>query len=626
MNEASVIDRPYLGKVNQKQIKYLLLLVVLVALVPIFTKDIFYLHLGSLIFLSAANAVGWNLIARSGQFSFGTAGFWAIGAYTSALLTTRLGLPFFLGFALGGLLSGIVSVSLGTVFVRASGIFFTLLTFVAAESIRLFTINFPSVTFGIDGVPGIQPPSIPVIGLSITSKAGFYWLNFFFALLVVIFCTTVNRSFWGRILEAVRDNPLLAECTGIHTRWYKILAFGIGCTIAGFSGSLFAHFLTYISPSTFTFWRSIDMVLMNVLGGINSIAGPIIGAFIVSPLPEFLRGFVAYQVALYGLILVVVVRFVPGGIVSLFQFLKVLHKPTNDRRQIKQELMPVSDQDETRDQFSADTWSQLGRTEIQKKSFQGNEALQVNNITKNFGGLAAVNDVSFIVKQGEILGIIGPNGAGKTTLFNLLSGVFRPDKGRVLLGEENITGLSPHTVSRHGLVRTFQATTCYTGATVWENVLRGYNSRLGVSFWGSLIMTRKRMKNYIETCRRVDLLLNLLGLNLVSGELPSGLPYGQQRQLQLAIALATEPEIILLDEPISGMNPTEIANMAEIIKRVRDLGITVVVVEHNMNFVMNLCERIVVLDHGMKIAEGTPEEIRCNPVVIEAYLGAEDAT
>ena len=252
--------------------------------------------------------------------------------------------------------------------------------------------------------------------------------------------------------------------------------------------------------------------------------------------------------------------------------------------------------------------------------------LEIENLVKRFGGLTAVDRVSISIKEGQIHSLIGPNGAGKTTVFNLLSGVFRPDKGTVLLAEENITGLSPHTISRHGLARTFQATTCYTVATVWENVLRGYNSRLGVSFWGSLIMTKERRKNYLETCRKVDLLLNLLGLDLVSGELPSGLPYGQQRQLQLAIALATEPEIILLDEPISGMNPTEIANMAEIIKRVRDLGITVVVVEHNMNFVMNLCERIVVLDHGMKIAEGTPEEIRANPVVIEAYLGAEDAT
>jgi len=245
-------------------------------------------------------------------------------------------------------------------------------------------------------------------------------------------------------------------------------------------------------------------------------------------------------------------------------------------------------------------------------------------LTKRFGGLAAVSDVTFTVKKNEILGIIGPNGAGKTTLYNLMTGVIKKDKGSVVLNGEDISSFASHQILRRGLSRTFQAVVLYPEVTVWENILRGTRFMTGMSFWRGLL--RMNLEGYREACRKTDFLLKSLDLYSFRNELPRNLPFGLQRQVQIAITLATEPEVILLDEPVSGMNQAEANRTADLIRRVRDSGITPVIVEHNMNFVMNLCERIVVLDHGIKIAEGLPEDIRNNSEVIQAYLGAEDAT
>lgn len=416
------------------------IVVALVAAVPLFTDDTFYLHMLNIAFLILASALGWNVIFNSGQLTFGHSGFIAIGAYTSALLVLRLHFPFYLGFLLGGVLAFIVAVFLATLFSRLTGIFFVLLTFAASEAIRLLLINIPSVTHGTDGIIGIPPPVVPIVNLVIRSKAGSYWLHFIFVGLVMIFVQMLYKSPWGMTLRAVKSNLLLAECTGIDTRRFRIIAFGIGCGLAGFSGSLLAHFLTYTAPASFTWWKTVDALFANVVGGLHSMAGIFVGSVIVASLPELLRGFVAWQVALYGLVLVLVIRFLPGGLLSLVPKRQMMRRHSQNNKGV-----PVAGV-EIRAADSGNAFIRFNKSGTERNATQGKELLLVENLSKHFGGLAAVNGVTFTLKAGEILGIIGPNGAGKTTLYNLITGVIRPSAGRVMFNGKNILGLTPHEI------------------------------------------------------------------------------------------------------------------------------------------------------------------------------------
>lgn len=247
--------------------------------------------------------------------------------------------------------------------------------------------------------------------------------------------------------------------------------------------------------------------------------------------------------------------------------------------------------------------------------------LEVRNLSKHFGGLVAVDDVDFHLNRGEIVGLIGPNGAGKTTMFNMISGTFKPTSGKVVFNGEDITSLRADQIAERGLVRTFQATTLFTEETVRRNVMVGFHMKANVGFWGSIFGGKNVSSREREAERRADELLEFLGLARLQNEMARSLPHGHQRRLEAAIAMAASPQLLLLDEPVTGMNPTETQEMMELIKKVRDSGVTILLVEHDMRAVMATCERLIVLNYGKKIAEGRPSEIRENEAVIRAYLG-----
>jgi branched-chain amino acid transport system ATP-binding protein len=248
--------------------------------------------------------------------------------------------------------------------------------------------------------------------------------------------------------------------------------------------------------------------------------------------------------------------------------------------------------------------------------------LHAQNVTKTFGGLVAVNDVSLTVEPGSIVSVIGPNGAGKTTFFNVLTGIYKPTSGRIVFNGEDITGLRPDQITQRGIARTFQNIRLFNNMTVLENVLVGMHGRLHAGLWGSIFLTPAVRSEEQQARRRAFELLAFVGLERKPGELAKNLPYGDQRRLEIARAMATQPKLILLDEPTAGMNPQETSEAIHLIRRLRDeLGITVILIEHDMRVVMTISERVTVLDYGAKIAEGKPEEIRSNPQVIEAYLG-----
>lgn len=248
--------------------------------------------------------------------------------------------------------------------------------------------------------------------------------------------------------------------------------------------------------------------------------------------------------------------------------------------------------------------------------------LKLNSVSKHFGGLEAVNNLSFSVDEGEIVGLIGPNGAGKTTVFNVISGIFRPDSGDIIFDGVNITGLKPHSIVAKGIVRTFQANTLFYSLSVLTNVIVGLHCRFKFGFWGSLISTSGARKRERDATEEAIQILEFMGLDSLKDEIAKNLPHGHQRRLEMAIALATEPKLLMLDEPVSGMNAEETQVMMELIEKSCNKGIAVLLVEHNMKAVMSHCNRIVVMDFGKPIAEGTPGEVRENEAVIEAYLGA----
>lgn len=574
--------------------------------VPLFIRDPFFLHVCNLIFVGSVLALSWSILARTGYVSFAHNAFIGIGAYTSVYLVMQLDLPYWVGLLAAGGMAGVFALVLGVIILRLQGIFFVLSTFCFAQiMLRVFRLAAP-ITGGANGITDIPPPIFPLVG-TVQSHGQFYVLFYIFATLVVIFTVRVFNSSTGRKFKAIGEDIFTAESMGIYTTREKILAFIFSSAIAGLSGSIYAHYSRFISDTTFAMAKSIEVVIYSVVGGMGTIVGPIIGAGVMIPIPEFLRGFVAYQIALYGLILILILRFFPAGIWGTIK--RVAQSMVHEEDFMKLKSLRMSS--EIKKGFSMD----FARSSDEAYD----QILEIQNVDKNFGGLAALSGISCSVRKGDILGIVGPNGAGKSTFFNVISGIFSPDRGRVLFEGRQISGLRPSKINQIGIARVFQATVLYSEATVRENVARSLVARAGFSGVKDLFGMEK--KKHLWVSEQTQEVLSVCGLGAVVEEVARNLPYGFQRLLGLAMALASRPRLLLLDEPVAGMSIEEMDVIADLLKQLHRLGLSMILVEHNVNFIMRLCPRIIVLDYGKKIAEGTPKEIRRNPAVIEAFLG-----
>ncbi len=576
------------------------------ALLPFFIKDTFSLHLSNVIFIGMTLSLAWGILARTGYISFAHNAFLGIGAYTSVYLVMQIHFPFWGAILAAGVMAGLFALLLGGVILRLKGIFFVLSTFCFAQiMMRVFRMAVP-ITGGANGVRGIPPPVLPFFG-PVKSHEGFYLLFYIYATLVVVFTARLFNSNIGREFKAIGEDLFTAETMGIFTTRQKVLAFVISSMIVGFSGSLHAHYTSFISDTTFEMVKAIEVVVYNVVGGMGSIVGPILGTVVMIPLPEFLRGFVAYQIALYGLILILILRFFPGGLWGTIK--RIFHPLIRSDRGIDVKHLRLSRG--LVDGFSTDFWG---------RDCERNETLlECHRITRRFGGLAALTEVSFLVRSGEILGIVGPNGAGKSTLFNVITGVFVPTGGTIHFKGREIAGFAPSRINRLGISRVFQATVLYREATVWENVARALIAHSEWSGTKDFFGLERKRQHGIE--EQVRTLLKLHGLETASDELARNLPYGFQRLLGLAMALAARPKLLLLDEPVAGMSVEERKTIADILLKLQRSGMAMIIVEHNMDFILHLCPRIVVLNFGEKIAEGGPEAIQNNPRVVQAFLG-----
>ena len=564
--------------------------VLLAVAAPVLVGDQYILHVLIMWGIYAVLTLGLNVInGFAGQLSIGQGAFYGIGAYCGAILTTTAGWSFWLALPAATALAAAVGMLVSLPVLRVRGIYLGMATFGFAEIVHVVLRSWETLTKGVLGMTGILPPI--TFGIDFGTQDRFYYLVLAAVLLSVLFSHRIYQSSVGHALLAIREDELVAGLLGINTTAHKVTAFGAAAGLAGLAGSLFAHYLTYISPENFTSVESILIVTMLIVGGRGNTLGAVVGAGLLVALPELLRVVSVYRLLIYGLLLVGAAVFRPDGLVGRVGL---------ERRRARPVATPLP-----------------GLAAVPEEG----RLLRVEDLQVRFGGLVALDDVSFSVERGEVYGIIGPNGAGKTTLFNAISGVAPVGRGRILLSGADVIALAPYRRARAGIARTFQNIRAFAGMRVWEAVEVGFHARLRRSGLAHLCAIIPARVEAGAVRNAADELLRFVGLEGVANQLARSLPYGHQRRLEIARALATSPRVLLLDEPAAGMNESECEELIALVRRIRDQGVTVLLVEHHMQVVMAVCDRILVLNFGRPIAEGPPSVIRDDPAVNAAYLG-----